>query len=158
MGEYFRLGQIEQARNLTLEDLARMGELTGTNAGMHGEFLEAQWMAQHGYSQHVMHSLQSIYTYAKWEEEACPAHQLWHAGIFLQFNETHMAEHAIEEGKEQLGEWDAMAMEKRAQNPQTYPQLEEILSAMEREISAFEAGDYATAVEKAKYIGENGYC
>src|SRR3989338_6577263 len=109
-----------------------MGELTGTNAGMHGAFLEAQWMAQHGYSQHVMHSLQSIYTYAKWEEEACPAHQ--------------------------LGEWDAMAMEKRAQNPQTYPKLEEILSAMEREISAFEAGDYATAVEKAKYIGENGYC
>lgn len=156
--EYFRLAVIMETRNLTQSDLEKMGWLTSGDAELHGEYNEALWMVEHGYARHARHSLSAIYFASKGEETPCPFHPLSHVGAYLAYNETGMAQDAVNEAEGALPEWEATARATKAEKPETYPGLEEVLASMKREIAAFQAGDMATVKNESAYLDANGYC
>ncbi|VVB58432.1 Uncharacterised protein [Candidatus Anstonella stagnisolia] len=156
--EYFRLEGIAQQRNLTAKDLGMLGNLTSENGKLSDAYNEALWMQEHNYTHHMEHALGAVYYIATEGSWACPADPLSHVGIFLEANESKMAADSIAEGRDALAQWEPKAVAMKAQNPDTYPGLGNMLSVMKKEISDFMAGDYEGAKQGAKYLEQNGYC
>jgi hypothetical protein len=153
-----RLEGLALSRNLTESDIALLGNLTSSDAKLGGEYRELEWLLQHNFTQHVQHSLGSIYYIATQGKWVCPPDSLSHVGIFLQYNETGMAQDALNDGEQTLPEWESKALASKAKNNETYPDLGLMLSAMHAEIAAFHAGNYSGAEEQAAYLEQQGYC
>ena len=163
--ETFRLQSLTEGingHNLTLEEVSKLGELTANDKKFYSEYLEVVWLIKHNYPKHVSHSLNSIYWLAKERRGdgkwLCPADQLSHVGIYLQFNEIKRAQDAVADGKETLNEWVANARKTKSRNESYYPNLELIIDSMNRLIRQMDNGDYLSAKNESLYLGEIGYC
>ena len=148
-----------QDRNLSLSDVALLRHLAQLQPAILDEIGEMEWMILHGYPHHAVHSLEKIYYLAKGGEYLCPADAFSHVGPYLAFNETELAMEVAEEGAKQLGEWTDKARAVKERTPTAYPGgLDELISAMNRTAIEMEEGNYAAALEDAKYVEKNGYC
>ncbi len=154
--EINRLQVLQFQRNLTLADISNLGSMVKGNARMENEFAGLEFMAGHGYPNHVEHTLGSLYSIAANTTLLCPADALSHVGIYLKYNETGMAKDAVSEGARQLSAWEAMARE--AAKKGAYPGLEKMLSVMKDEAAQMDAGNYSAAINDSDYLGQNGYC
>ena len=158
--EVLRLEEVSLERNLTKNDLPRLGELIlpSSNSKLQKEFDELNWLLGHKFNQHVAHSLNAMASVLSTGKYVCPADQLSHVRPYLDFNETQRAADAISEGKETLAEWEANAQSIRQTVPSAYPDLDYLLKIMKDEIRAFDAGDFAKAKAYGSILEEKGYC
>ena len=156
--EAMRLQDLLTIRNLSVEDIALLDVLTQNDSDLYSEYIETRWMIEHNYSKHVSHSLNSVYWTANGSGVECPSDALSHVGLYLQFNETELAEDATREGEGTLEEWKIKAERARAINASYYPNLDEVLRTMERIVSDMHQGNYESARNKSIYLGEIGYC
>ncbi len=156
--EYFRLALLSEMRNITTADLANMGNLTAFDSDLHGEWNEAIWMAQRNLTHHLAHSLEAIYIITTKGKYTCPSDSLSHVGLFLESNETKMAQDAFQDGKDTLAQWESNALTIKTNHPDAYPGLDALLLAMHGEISDFDSGNYSGVKEKSDYLENNGYC
>ncbi|VVB69726.1 Uncharacterised protein [uncultured archaeon] len=156
--EIFKLQSTAYERSLTVKDLTNLSILIQDNDKMVGEFNELKWMINHNYQTHAIHSLQSIYDIVTNTTTLCPADPLSHAAIYLKFNETQMAQDSINEATEQLSPWEEKVRNLKSQTPGVYPNFEEILSVMKREITEMNAANYSGVEVDGNYVESNSYC
>ncbi len=156
--ESLRLQGVAGERNLTRADIAPLLRMTEMDADLLRETQEVGWMIDHGFQNHVSHSLNAIYWIAKDGQWLCPADSLSHVGLFLQYNETAMAADAAKEGADALGPWAVKARAAKRASPDAYPDLEKLISVMEKVKPEFDSGDYAAAESDSDYLAMNGYC
>jgi len=156
--EVLRLQQVSLRRNLSRDDLIALDNLTISDTRVHGEYLEAVWMMDHGYGRHVEHSINSMYYILTTGTWLCSADSLSHVGVFLKYDELQMAKDSLEEGNRTLVSWEEMAQSTKSKNPETYPGLNDLLLYMHKEIDDFTSGNISATEQDAAFLDQNGYC
>ncbi len=158
--ESLRLQGVAMQRTLAEQDFANLSSLTQIDPKLHGEFLEVQWFMEHNLSNspHISHSLNSIYWIAKQGKWVCPADSFSHVGLFLEYNDTDLANDAFNDGQSVLAEWTTKARNLHAQNASYYSNAEDLISVMNDLISNYNEKNFEKVKNDSTYLEENGYC
>jgi hypothetical protein len=157
INEVQRLQVLSNTQNLTISDLNLLLEYSN-DPKITDEFDELKWMIEHGFQNHAYHSLQSIYDIEIGNRLICPFDPLSHVAIYLQYNETKKAIDSAKDGASQMSSWKNITFPMHQKNSSYYPGLEELIIAMENEITYMNEGKYDSALTESRYVSENGYC
>jgi len=152
--EITRISELALDRNLTLEDLSKLRELTKNDKVAVGEFKEMDWLVAHNESDHAAHGMAFLNGYVQTGElTKCVAHEMQHIRLYLKYNDTGMV-------KDALGELDPQAWIDRSQSlmakfPAYYKNFPQVKDAVLSSINSLKAMDYSDAVKKKLEFIEN---
>jgi hypothetical protein len=156
--EITRLTLAYVQRALGAEELKNLKSLLSSDKSAAHEFEELEVLIRYNETVHALHAWAFLADYVSTGKELlCPGHQLAHYYLFTRYNETELAEHALEEAKEQLPEWIPKARVYNEMYP-TVRDFNETIRLATLHIASIESGNTTATDYEISLLAHTAIC
>jgi len=158
LAEVSRLAALNAAGQIQASDLAQLKAMVeGDHAAEH-EVEEIEKLVSYGEGEHAGHTFAFLASYLETgKESSCPGHALAHYYVFSRHGESEVAEHALEDAKLQMEEWEHKAREFNEKFPGEF-EFDYISDKVKSHMLAIEAGATQTTEEELSFLAEKTIC
>lgn len=158
--ETLRLEGVSLGRNITVREAFYLAQLVNSSGmeELQKEFNELEWLIEHNYPQHVLHTLGGLNRVALNQALLCPLDSFAHVGIYLKGGAIDLAKDTEKDGEGTLALWILQVQQSKALNASSYPGSDELVAAMRRVIADMNASNYSAAIIDSAFVEQREYC
>lgn len=119
---------------------------------------EAIWLQRFGEYHHLGHTLTYLALYIKdGSRSLCPGHEIEHVELFVKHNNFDLLNDTIQGIENSYQGWKEAAYAKKAQNPEFYASLDDVVKNVDQALAKIKAGNYNISSE-VNFLTDNDVC